>query len=785
MKKLVSLLVVAAMLVTGLLAVIPGTAADLPESDLYTHVTGEISSDKSTLTVTTEIGNNPGLWCYRSRLSYNASALKLVSVANGNVWSDNEYIPANINNNPVTYYAQYAAALSNNASNGVIAVYTFEILDANANFNVNLSINPREVFGVDATGNGVFHTMQIINDCPQELPFDTTALDALATDIMELPAYDGMSDEQIAKMLALYNSVHALTGKSETYFQNTYASAITKIDELYAAHQWAAVAVVLDALGARVEALPAYAEMTAEQVQEMLALRTEIAAITEESHKAYLQEKFADALARMDASYAEYVRVEGLNVIGARINALPAYAEMTEAQVQEMLALTADLAKLSADDLNYIKNAFAEGYARLEASNAAYAHAQELNAIGARINALPAYAEMTAEQIQEMLALVAAVEAMSAEDVVYITANFKDGYDRMSASYARYTRVQELDAIAARITALPDDFYAMTEANVAEMLALTDIIDAIEAEEDQQYMMDNHEDALNKLATLYVTYEIEQSVKELAARIEALPNADVITEEYLDEVTELSAIVTIGGLAVRFQQEIPQAYENLVNAYFKLVYGGMDAVNMDKVAAVVDAVNALTEGQDQEVLDLLYSLTLMEEEDAATADYIALARPETFATLVEKYVDILSREEVDIEALAALADKILELPAYEDMTAEDKAAFEEIITAVAGMSPVEMFQFKTLLADAYEAYLALYEAYEADKGNGEDKPPVTEPDDTTAAPGADTTTVPAQNGGDKKPVQTGDNMTYIIIAAAVAAVACAAVVVVRKKKETV
>lgn len=652
MKKLVSLLVVAAMLVTGLLAVIPGTAADLPESDLYTHVTGEISSDKSTLTVTTEIGNNPGLWCYKSRLSYNASALKLVSVTNGNVWSDNEYIPANINNNPVTYYAQYAAALSNNASNGVIAVYTFEILDANANFNVNLSINPREVFGVDATGSGVFYTMQIINDCPQELPFDTTALDALATDIMELPAYDGMSDEQIAKMLALYNSVHALTGKSETYFQNTYASAITKIDELYAAHQWAAVAAVLDALGARVEALPAYAEMTAEQVQEMLAL-------------------------------------------------------------------------------------------------------------------------------------VAAVEAMPAEDAAYITANFKDGCDRMAASYARYTRVQELDAIAARITALPDDFYTMTEANVAEMLALIDIIDAIEAEEDQQYMMDNYADALNKLATLYVTYEIEQSVKELAARIEALPNADVITDEYLDEVTELSATVTIGGLAVRFQQEIPQAYENLVNAYFKLVYGGMDAVDMDKVAAIVDAVNALTEGQDQEVLDLLYSLTLMEEEDAATADYIALARPETFAALLEKYVDILSREEVDMEALAAMADKILELPAYEDMTAEDKAALEEIITAVAGMSPVEMFQFKTLFADAYEAYLPLYEAYEANKGNnGTDNPPVTEPDDTTAAPGADTT-VPAQNGGNKKPVQTGDNMAYIIITAAVAAVACAAVVVVRKKKETV
>ena len=44
------------MLVTGLFAVIPGTAADLPESDLYTHVTGEIGSDRTTLTVKVEIG---------------------------------------------------------------------------------------------------------------------------------------------------------------------------------------------------------------------------------------------------------------------------------------------------------------------------------------------------------------------------------------------------------------------------------------------------------------------------------------------------------------------------------------------------------------------------------------------------------------------------------------------------------------------------------------------------------------------------------------------------------
>lgn len=779
MKKLVSLLVVAAMLVTGLFAVIPGTAADLPESDLYTHVTGEIGSDRTTLTVKVEIGNNPGLWCYRSFLSYNADALKLVSVTNGNVWSEEEYVPANISNNPVVYYAQFPSKLNNNASNGVIATYQFEIIDSNANFAVDLSTEAKEVFGVDASGNRVPYDMKIINDCPQVLPFDTRALDALAADIEELPVYEEMSGEQIAKMLALYNSVHALTGKSETYFKETYASAITKIDGLYAAHQWASVAAVLDALGARAEALPAYAEMTETQVQEMLALRTEIAAVTEENQKAYLQEKFADALNRLEASYAEYVRADGLNAIGARINALPAYAEMTEAQVQEMLALTADLAKLSADDLTYIKNTFAEGYARLEASNAAYAHAQDLNAIGTRINALPAYAEMTEAQVQEMLALVAAVEAMPAEDAAYITANFKDGYDRMTASYAKYTRIQELDAIAARINALPDDFYAMSEADIAEMLEIIDIIDAIESEEDQQYMMDNYGDAFIKLITLYATYEVEKNIEELIERIEALPDAEIITEDYLDEVLDIA--FSISDMADYFQKKIPEAYENFVNAYFKLVYGGTDSVNMDKVTAFVDAVNALTDGQDQEVLDLWYEITLMEEEDAATADYIKFVHSDVYAVLLEKYLDILLNEEVDMDVLVALSETILSLPEYKDMTAEDKAILEEVIAAFADMSPVEVFQFKMFFEEAYETYIKLYEAYEADKGN--EKPPVTEPGDTTA-PGADTT-APAQNDGDKKPVQTGDNMTCIIITAAVAAVACVAVVVVRKKKETV
>ena len=112
MKKLISLLIVAAMLVTGLVAVVPGTAVDLPETDLYTHVTGEINEAQDTLTMRVSIGNNPGLWCYRIFVSYNAAALQLTSVTNTEeVWTNSQYTPGNIDANPTVYYAEMGACL--------------------------------------------------------------------------------------------------------------------------------------------------------------------------------------------------------------------------------------------------------------------------------------------------------------------------------------------------------------------------------------------------------------------------------------------------------------------------------------------------------------------------------------------------------------------------------------------------------------------------------------------------------------------------------------------------
>ena len=782
MKKFISLLVVAAMLVAGLVAVVPGTAADLPESDLYTHITGEISEDKTTLTMTVTLGNNPGLWCYRAFVGYNASALKLTSIENKDVWSAQEYLAGNINSNPVTYYAQSVSYNVNNTNSGVVAVYTFEILNQDADFNVNLSINPKEVFGVTDDGTKVPHTMEIINECPQYVPIDTTVLDQLAADVLAVGEYDDLTDEQIADMLALYEDVHALEGRAAAYFAESHADAIEKIDGLYAAHLWAQEKVKLDELGARVEALPAYAEMSETQVQEMLALRTELAGL-EGQAKTYVETTYADAIARLEASYEAFMHEEGLKAYGAKLAALPDFDQMTEAQITEMLALQKELEALTADDLTYVKNTFADDYARFEASLAAYARIEELKGVGEKIEALPEYAQMSAAQVEEMLALVEQLDAMPEADATYIKENYSDAYTRLEASYARYTRVQELDALAARISALPASYYDMTEDQVEEMLELVALMKTIEDAADQQYLLDNYGDALTALAANYVLYQQDMIVKELIARLEALPNYEEITEDSLDEVTELYEIILGSSFAPQLKQDVPEAYDNFVNAFFKLVYGGTDTVDMDQVNAFIEdaekllASDAATAEEKAQVIELLYSLVLMEEEDSINSDYIALNYPDTFFGLVAKYVEILATEDVDLELLASLEEKILALPAYEDMTDADKAALEEIIAAIGGLSPVELAQFKLSAAEASETYLALYKAYEADKNGTEPEPPVT-----TAPEGEDTT---ASAGGDKKPPQTGDNMMYIFIAAAVAAAACTAVVLIRKKKETV
>ena len=55
------------------------------------------------------------------------------------------------------------------------------------------------------------------------------------------------------------------------------------------------------------------------------------------------------------------------------------------------------------------------------------------------------------------------------------------------------------------------------------------------------------------------------------------------------------------------------------------------------------------------------------------------------------------------------------------------------------------------------------------------------PADTTKAP-ADSTTTASSNNGVKNPPKTGDNMVYVVIVAAIALVGCAAVVIIRKRK---
>ena len=171
MKRLLSLLVVAALLVAGLSMVAPATAVTLPETELYTLFTGKLSADKSTLTIEATLGNNPGIWSYQTLLSYNADALRLDAVNNGEVFAETGWYTceADLTTNPVTYYVQCPDLKSNTYNEGLVATYVFTVLDEEALFNINVQALPKNTLGVMEVEpyDPIVLDMMILVDCPK------------------------------------------------------------------------------------------------------------------------------------------------------------------------------------------------------------------------------------------------------------------------------------------------------------------------------------------------------------------------------------------------------------------------------------------------------------------------------------------------------------------------------------------------------------------------------------------------------------------------------------------
>ncbi len=105
------------------------------------YILAKSERDGSTLTVTVDLYNNPGLTAGRVKVGYNASTLILREFVNGDVWSSRDYTGGvNIESNPVSVFTEdYTTGLMNNTNNGRYFTLIFDILDPKGEYNVSFS----------------------------------------------------------------------------------------------------------------------------------------------------------------------------------------------------------------------------------------------------------------------------------------------------------------------------------------------------------------------------------------------------------------------------------------------------------------------------------------------------------------------------------------------------------------------------------------------------------------------------------------------------------------------
>lgn len=120
----------------------------------------------STLTVTVDLFNNPGLTAGRVKVSYNASTLSLREFINGDVWSDRDYTGGiKIESNPFSVFTEdYTTGLMTNQNNGRYFTLVFDILDPDGEYNMSFSSSKGDFHSWNQKSSFMtYYTLSVVN----------------------------------------------------------------------------------------------------------------------------------------------------------------------------------------------------------------------------------------------------------------------------------------------------------------------------------------------------------------------------------------------------------------------------------------------------------------------------------------------------------------------------------------------------------------------------------------------------------------------------------------------
>lgn len=153
-QKLLALLLTVTMLFSMSAAAISALAAANPTISLEkkeAYVGDEVS-------IAVSIENNPGIWGMDLRISYDKTAMTLISVENGNFYQNSEWTKGNLNADAYTLSYEAGALENISTASGTLAILNFKI-------NENAAPGTYEI-------KAEYNAGDIINVSFDELPFD-------------------------------------------------------------------------------------------------------------------------------------------------------------------------------------------------------------------------------------------------------------------------------------------------------------------------------------------------------------------------------------------------------------------------------------------------------------------------------------------------------------------------------------------------------------------------------------------------------------------------------------
>lgn len=153
MKKLLSMLLVVAMLVSAVIVALPASGAVASAAISGTVRVTDPQTGVGTLKVTLKLDSNPGLNTLVMSLGYNADVLEVKSVTNGAVFTENNngtLFDVNTANNPLVFYFE-ENNVGNITATGNLVVVEFEITDAFGNFDITVDVDETNTFAASGT----------------------------------------------------------------------------------------------------------------------------------------------------------------------------------------------------------------------------------------------------------------------------------------------------------------------------------------------------------------------------------------------------------------------------------------------------------------------------------------------------------------------------------------------------------------------------------------------------------------------------------------------------------